>query len=245
MDTEPEQDAEVMRGVPRPVAVALAAASGCALLTWFAPTGESSLVLPALVFPWAVAAVVAARPDTLSMFFETSGPPRRAPIGLAAELVSFLVFANAFGRFDVDAPLTDIATPALLIGGALWACYLLVDRAARSTGPAVLFLLSSAAYGYGATLFANERFATAPVEVVQDRVLGSSRLAPSKAGRAPTFSLDLERHGHVQVRSEVWGSNTRPGGTVCVWRRVGALGFTSFEVDLCPKPARTPGATSR
>lgn len=240
METQPDGIVEAMTGLRLPLAVALGAAVLCAVLTWFAPSGDSALLVPALLFPWAVGVVVAVRPESMSMFFETARTPMRAPIGLAAEMVSFLVFVNAFARFNIDAPLQDIATPALIVGGVLWAFFLAVDRGARAPAVAILFLVSSVAYGYGATLFANERFATAPVTMVEARVLDSARLAPSKAGRSPTFYLEVEQYGLVPVRPAVWGSHTKPGGTVCVRRRVGALGFTSFDVDLCPKQRPTP-----
>ena len=235
MDTKADSTVEAMAGIRLPLAAALGAAGLCAVLTWFAPSGDSAALVPALLFPWAVGVVVALRPESMSMFFEPARTPMRVPIGLAAEMVSFLVFVNAFARFKIDAPLQDIATPALIVGGVLWTFFLTVDRGARSTGVAILFLVSSTAYGYGATLFVNERFATAPATMVEARVLDSARLAPSKAGRAPTFYLELEQFGLVRVRSQVWGAHTKPGGMVCVWRRVGALGFTSLDVDLCPK----------
>lgn len=225
-----------------PLAVAFGGVGVCAVLVWLAPRSGSALVLPALMAPWAIVAVVRLFNRSLSMFVAPSPAGIKAPVGLAAEMAAVVVALHAFARVDLDATWTEIAKPALVVAALLWVMILAADPAARTALPAAFFAVASLAYGYGAVVYVNERFATAPVAVVEDRVLESWRRAPTKAGRAPTFHLDLERFGTVQVRSEVWGSHTKPGGIVCVWRRVGALGFTSFDVDLCPKrrPAPAP-----
>src|SRR5262249_36816087 len=131
--------------------------------------------------------------------------------------------------------------PAALLGGViLTASAMRVDPSLRDVRVILLLGLINCAYGYGVGLDLNTVADRSPSQVYRARVV--TQYVSSTVSRGAVrhhWYLRLDRWGPVNHVSDVsvsWEDYelARPGATVCVSLRSGALRIAWYQISSCP-----------
>jgi TPR repeat protein len=183
--------------------------------------------------PW-VAVLLAGMPHSL---YRIVAPPGDAHPGLVSLML--LPGLPLLLRATLDCDLlgwTPVLLPSATVAAVLLVGAVAADRGLlRKPGGAALLAPFVLAYGFGTTVLGNALFDTTPVQAFQAPILDRH----VSSGRHTTWYLKLAPWGPQTEAADVGVARSlyelvRPGQSVCVYLRAGALRIPWFSAAQCP-----------
>jgi len=200
---------------------------------WIYPQPYRLVISLLALLPWAAMAIVARSGGLFKIDTKRNDP--HPSVGIAFMMPGFVLVLRVLS--DMNAlKWTSALYLTMALGTLLGVAAVMADRSLKNNvGMAILVLLLSSAYGYGAGMEANALLDRSAASIFTSRIIGKS----VSSGKHTSYDLNLnpwgpkEDAGKVSVSRRFY-EGVRVDDPVCIVLRNGALHVPWYTVHRCP-----------